>query len=153
MQEEVIEVTDLVSLSVEEIIQILKENSVRQTNDCWEWTGSKTGNGYAQFYIKGVYINASKLALVAALERPVEPGMNAFHTCFRRWCVNPAHSEERSAGEIRSLTHQHKRDAELELDVERQEGSEDTDLEDILQRLDRIERWIEEQDSDFSGDS
>lgn len=107
---EEIQVTQDSALTVEEITALLQSNSLVHEDGCWEWTGGRTGKGYAQFYLAGQYVSANKLALIASLGRAPEEGMRAFHTCFRRDCVNPDHSEERTPGEIRMLTHDRHRE-------------------------------------------
>lgn len=57
---------------------------------CWPWTGPRTKDGYGRF--RGRY--AHRLALEAALGRPLAPGEQALHDprdCNRPECCNALH--------------------------------------------------------------
>ena len=101
-----INITEGTEMTQDEIIKVLEDKSLLQPDGCWEWTGSKTGAGYPQYYVGGArngsrYVNARHLAVAAALGRPVAPGLDAFSTCLHRWCVNPDHFEEQTRSYIR----------------------------------------------------
>jgi hypothetical protein len=62
------------------------------TDDCWNWTGSKTSRGYGTVFVGG---RRKMLATHAALDlsgrpRP-SPKHYALHACDNPSCVNPAH--------------------------------------------------------------
>lgn len=74
---------------------------VRALGPCWVWTGSCNGDGYG--IIRGdkdpetgrqPLILAHRLALVAALNRPLGEGLVACHRCHFRRCVRPSHLYE-----------------------------------------------------------
>lgn len=56
---------------------------------CWLWTGALDARGYGRFRTGAgrVVAWAHRYALELYLERPLEPGMGALHTCDRRDCV------------------------------------------------------------------
>lgn len=68
---------------------------------CWVWTGSRNGDGYG--IIRGdrdpetgkqPLVLAHRLALVAALGRPLGRELVACHRCHFRRCVRPSHLYE-----------------------------------------------------------
>ena len=64
--------------------------------ECWPWTGVCGTAGYGQFTIHSGSspIAASRFALALKLGRPVDPGMNACHSCDNPPCCNPSHIRE-----------------------------------------------------------
>lgn len=67
---------------------------------CWEWRGAKNGDGYG--VIKGddgKLAYCHRVALEAAMGRPIAPGMLACHKCDNRRCARPAHLYEGSPSE------------------------------------------------------
>ena len=62
-------------------------------DDCWQWLGDKTGNGYGQLYIrynrKSYYYSAHRVSFVLA--NGYEPDDMVLHSCDNRACCNPAH--------------------------------------------------------------
>jgi hypothetical protein len=71
---------------------------VRQVGDCWEWTGSLTRLGYAQFWDGARRIYAHRWSYeyhVAA----IPSGLVVDHLCRNRACVNPWHMEPVTARE------------------------------------------------------
>ena len=69
-------------------------------SDCIIWTGVKNNIGYpfmgARDIVSDRYkmVTAHRVALMLKLGRPIQPGMNANHSCHTRLCVNPAHLSE-----------------------------------------------------------
>lgn len=59
-------------------------------DECWEWRGWRSPQGYGRFSLGGKQMPASRAAaLLAGL--PVVAGMDVCHTCDNPPCVNPAH--------------------------------------------------------------
>jgi hypothetical protein len=67
---------------------------VDKNGECWEWTGSRQGNGYGRFRTvggrQGRTDYAHRLAALDALG-PVPDGMEVCHRCDNRRCVRPDH--------------------------------------------------------------
>lgn len=59
-------------------------------DECWEWTGWRSPEGYGRFCIGGNQIPASRAAAIRA-DMDVRPGLDVCHTCDNPPCVNPAH--------------------------------------------------------------
>lgn len=70
--------------------------NVDRSSDCWIWVGSRTSDGYGRVRRPGQpEVRAHRVALAAALGRPLKPGMQTCHThTGNRLCVNPAHLYE-----------------------------------------------------------
>lgn len=59
---------------------------------CWEWIGSRMGNGYGQFYVAGKSVSSHRYSY-EIIKGPVAGGFDLDHLCRNRPCVNPAHLE------------------------------------------------------------
>ena len=66
---------------------------VDKTENCWNWTGTKAGAGYGQFYVSPRFrVYAHRWSYEA--HRGVIPvGLEVDHLCRNRTCVNPEHLE------------------------------------------------------------
>jgi hypothetical protein len=62
-------------------------SNVEKTDGCWNWTGSKTKNGYGQ-----ILISAHRLAY-ELLVGAIPENLALDHLCRNPSCVNPAHLE------------------------------------------------------------
>lgn len=60
--------------------------------ECWEWTGSKTRNGYGQVGIGGVNQMAHRV-FYEYFVTGIPAGLDLDHLCRSRACVNPWHLE------------------------------------------------------------
>lgn len=59
-------------------------------DECWEWLGWRSPEGYGRFRLHGRQIPASRAsAILAGMD--VRPGLDVCHTCDNPPCVNPAH--------------------------------------------------------------
>lgn len=65
---------------------------VRTGPGCWEWTASKTENGYGHFRLDGRLVLAHRLAY-EWLVGPIPVGLTLDHLCRVRHCVRPDHLE------------------------------------------------------------
>lgn len=65
---------------------------IRPAGECWEWTGSKTGNGYGQVGIAGKLTMAHR-AVYEYFIADIPDGLDLDHLCRHRACVNPWHME------------------------------------------------------------
>lgn len=60
--------------------------------DCWLWTGAKTGDDYGVIIEGGRKVGAHRW-LYERLVGPVPEGLDLDHLCRRHDCVNPDHLE------------------------------------------------------------
>jgi hypothetical protein len=67
-------------------------DKVETTESCWEWTASKTRDGYGQFSIDGQTRKAYRV-VYELFYGPVPEGLTIDHLCRNRGCVNPNHLE------------------------------------------------------------
>lgn len=61
-----------------------------ETNECWEWTGSRDTAGYGRIRVGVTAYRAHRVAL-ALSGREVPPHLFACHHCDNPPCCNPAH--------------------------------------------------------------
>ena len=59
-------------------------------NECWLWTGAKTGAGYGNLDLNGRNLLAHRVAWMIH-NGGITRGLCACHTCDTPLCVNPAH--------------------------------------------------------------
>lgn len=65
---------------------------VDATGDCWEWTASRSPDGYGRLKVEGVAVGAHRIAY-RLLVGTVPDGLTLDHLCRNRGCVNPDHLE------------------------------------------------------------
>lgn len=65
---------------------------IRPAGDCWEWTGSRTNNGYGQLRVAGKSAMAHR-AMYEYFVADIPNGLDLDHLCRNRACVNPWHLE------------------------------------------------------------
>lgn len=75
------------SLSIAE--RFWSKVNIHNKNECWEWTGGKTGNGYGSFYFSGWCI-AHRAAWILTYGT-IPKGLCVLHHCDHPWCMNPNH--------------------------------------------------------------
>lgn len=61
-------------------------------DECWLWTGGRSGKGYGQFYLShGQPVGAHRFSWSIHNAQPVPTGMQVMHSCDNPSCVNPEH--------------------------------------------------------------
>lgn len=60
---------------------------------CWEWTGTRTKDGYGIASVGGHKGMAAHRAMYIEMVGPIPESMEIDHICRNRGCVNPAHLE------------------------------------------------------------
>lgn len=66
---------------------------VDKAGACWEWTGTKSPNGYGTFKIRNTDPLYAHRISYEAIVGPIPDGLHIDHLCRNRGCVNPAHME------------------------------------------------------------
>ena len=69
-------------------------SKVNKSDTCWLWAAGKVGTGYGKFRIGATQCLAHRVSLELTLNRHLQEGMVACHSCRNRHCVNPAHLKE-----------------------------------------------------------
>jgi len=59
-------------------------------NECWDWTGAKSPNGYGNVRINGLYQKAHRIAWSLA-NFDIPRGYQVMHLCDNPSCCNPNH--------------------------------------------------------------
>ena len=67
-------------------------SKIRQSGDCWQWTGALNPEGYGRFHAEGKRVRAHRWSY-EFLVGPIPYGMHTDHLCRNRACVNPWHLE------------------------------------------------------------
>lgn len=66
-------------------------------DQCWEWTGSRAGGGYGEFYVSKIKGKQRKMPAhrwaYETLRVEIPFGLQLDHLCRNRECVNPWHLE------------------------------------------------------------
>jgi hypothetical protein len=62
-------------------------------NDCFEWTGSKTGSGYGQIWLDANRRECAHRIAYELFVGPIQEGYHVDHLCRNRGCVRPDHLE------------------------------------------------------------
>lgn len=76
----------------EEKLPLIMEKYIRKnvsSNNCWDWLGSITKDGYGQ-WVRG---GGAHRALYELIRGKVPEGLELDHLCRKTSCVNPGHLE------------------------------------------------------------
>lgn len=65
---------------------------IGKAEECWPWTGAKTGNGYAQIKRNRKRYGVHRVSYELAYGS-IPAGLSIDHLCRNRICVNPRHLE------------------------------------------------------------
>lgn len=80
--------------STRELVASRLLQHVRESGDCWLWTGAVNCEGYARIRVLG---DSSKWAIhrasYEAFVGPIPDGLTIDHLCRNPGCINPAHLE------------------------------------------------------------
>src|SRR6266478_2814337 len=58
---------------------------------CWRWLGGFTMFGYGKFWMHGRTLMAHRVSWEMHNDTTFPVGLQALHSCDRKWCVNPEH--------------------------------------------------------------
>lgn len=76
----------------DDVARFWSNTSKRDPDECWEWTGGKSPDGYGILRIDGRTAYMPRFAYVL-LRDPIPEGLEPDHLCRNRGCVNPWHLE------------------------------------------------------------
>lgn len=65
--------------------------NVDKSDDCWIWTGCKTGNGYGAIRVNTKQKSAHRVSWELANGQNIPQGMVVLHSCDNPLCVRPSH--------------------------------------------------------------
>ncbi len=65
-------------------------NKVDKSRECWEWTASKTRDGYGRFRFHEKTVGAHRMAW-ALSKGEIPSHVSVLHRCDNKICVNPSH--------------------------------------------------------------
>lgn len=77
-------------LSSSDIERFWKRVDMREPDECWEWFGAFTNNGYGRMYVNGKVMQATHIAYELHYG-PLPTGTFACHSCDNPKCVNYRH--------------------------------------------------------------
>jgi len=87
-----------------------------EDSDCERFNGNHNPSGYPQVRRRRRLVMVSHI-LWTDRYGEIRTGMNLYHTCGNRWCVNIEHMEERTPSEIATLTLTRTQDLDARFDL------------------------------------
>lgn len=74
------------------LLDRLEDKLLIRPDGCWEWSASRTPNGYGHLWVEGKYPMAHRV-IYELLRGPIPEGLSLDHLCRNHGCVNPGHLE------------------------------------------------------------
>lgn len=84
-----------------------------EVGDCWEWQQGCTNTGHPQMSWQGRHLLVRRLAWESA-HGEIAAGKVVRMKCMSKLCVNPAHMEAVTRGQLVKLSYRHTRNTEHE---------------------------------------
>ena len=75
------------------IVHTLKDiliTNIKIFNNCWEWQGTKTTDGYGIFYHDKIIYYTHRLSYELFVDK-IPDGLQILHSCDNPCCINPEH--------------------------------------------------------------
>ena len=82
------------NMTNDEFYEWFQSKLVTSPTGCMEWSGCRFAQGYGVVRMDGRNMKAHRIALEHNLERPIQPGLYALHSCNNPPCCNPDHLRE-----------------------------------------------------------
>lgn len=75
---------------MKDLKQRFNDKYIKSDNGCWNWTASRTRDGYGKMNIGGKHITSHRVSWL--LNKGIIPDdLQVLHSCDNKQCVNPSH--------------------------------------------------------------